>query len=95
MDGGVMDPLEMPAAARRRWETGGVRVVKVKVRSGLMVMVVGMGTLGLKWPVLALLFGHIHLGQRYTETRSQPGLQLLAEIHRFHSSCSQCRTDRR
>lgn len=48
VEGGVIEPLGMEAAARRRWETGGVRVVKEKVRSGLMVIVVGMGTLGLK-----------------------------------------------
>lgn len=36
----------MPAAVLRRCVTGGDRVEKVNVRSGLMVMVVGIGVEG-------------------------------------------------
>jgi hypothetical protein len=47
----------MLAAALRRWETGGVRKVKEKVRSGLMVIWVGVGVLGVRCAVRALLRG--------------------------------------
>lgn len=43
-----MEPLSIEAAVRRRWATGGVRKEKEKVRSGLMVMLVGTGTVGFK-----------------------------------------------
>lgn len=50
-------PLSMLAAALSRWETGGVRKVKEKVRSGLMVIWVGVGVLGVRCAVRALLRG--------------------------------------
>lgn len=43
-----MDPLVIEAAVRSRWATGGVRKEKVNVRSGLMVMLVGTGTVGFR-----------------------------------------------
>lgn len=54
-DGAACDPLSIPAHRRSRCETGGVRVVNVNVRSGLMVMVVGVGVVGFMCAVRALL----------------------------------------
>jgi hypothetical protein len=47
-DGGVCEPFSMPAQCRRRCETGGVRMVNENVRSGLIVIVVGVGVVGFK-----------------------------------------------
>lgn len=52
---GTPDPFSILAAFLSRYETGGVRKVKEKVRSGLMVMSVGIGRSGLKCAVRALL----------------------------------------
>ena len=48
----------MLAHCLRRCDTGGVRVVKVNVLSGLMVIVVGVGVVGLRCAVRALLPGN-------------------------------------
>lgn len=57
-DGAACDPFSIPAHRRSRCETGGVRVVNVNVRSGLMVMVVGVGVVGFRCAVRALLRLH-------------------------------------
>jgi hypothetical protein len=43
-----VEPLSIEATVRRRWATGGVRKEKEKVRSGLIVILVGTGTVGLR-----------------------------------------------
>lgn len=54
-DPGAPEPLSIFAAFFSRYDTGGVLNVKLNVRSGLIVMSVGIGTSGLKCAVRALL----------------------------------------
>lgn len=51
---GLPDPFSMPAALFRKYDAGGVLVMKVKERSGCTVMRVGVGTPCSMWAVLAL-----------------------------------------
>ena len=51
---GRPDPFSMPAAFFKKYEAGGVFVIKVKVRSGWTVIRVGTGTPGSMCIVLAL-----------------------------------------
>lgn len=49
----VPEPVSNPAAWRMSQAVGGDLVTKVKVRSGWMVMVTGVGVPGLRWAVRA------------------------------------------
>lgn len=47
------DPVVIPAACLMRYAVGGVFVIKVKVRSGWIVMRTGVGVPGVRWAVRA------------------------------------------
>lgn len=53
---GAPEPFSIPAAFFRRNETGGVRIENENVRSGLIVIDVGVGTDGWRCAVRALLW---------------------------------------
>jgi hypothetical protein len=69
-DGADAEPFATPADSFRRCATGVDRVVKENVRSGLIVIRVGVGVNGVRWPVLALLWRlHIPSGMVMVELR--------------------------
>lgn len=83
---------------------GGVRMVNVNVRSGEIVISVGVGRSGRRWAVRALLRGvramsdecDVLVGRmRWWGRRGDGDVQIFAEVDGFDASSTECGTDGR